>query len=449
MITKKLCIKYWEEEMSWKLEYDQKFKTADEAVKLVKSGEKVYVGSCSSVAYELMMELWKRREELDNVEILSSNVIKPSPIFDESENNPFNFGTYFMGPGERKVKKNGRPTNFISVHLSQIDIWAKEIAKPDICFFDVSEPDENGFMCYGPSGVCVNTYLKENTKKIIVQVNKKTPYIYGQDNLIHVSEVDALIEVDEVAATIENPKIDDVTKALSDIIVEQVPDGATIQLGLGTLSTAIGFGLMNKNDLGIHSELLSQPMVDLMINGNVTNKGKGFMNGKSVFSFSLGTERLYEYINRNDKIYGAPFPFVNDPRIIARNNSMMSINTTMEIDLFGQVASDSLGWKQQSATGGQVDFVRGAQWSKGGKSFIATTSSFIKNGKRISRIVPYLSIGTAVTTPRSDVQYVATEYGCVNLKVLNMSDRVRAMISLAHPDFRDQLIEESKKYKII
>jgi acyl-CoA hydrolase len=221
--------------MNWQFEYEQKVKTADEAVKLVESGEKVYVGTCSSVSYELMRALWKRREEIEDVEILSSNVTKPCPIFDEKENNPFSFSSFFIGPGERRAMDNGHKVNFTSVHLSQVDLWAKETAKPDVCFFDVSEPDENGNMCYGPSGVCLDIDFKEKAKKIIVQANKQIPYIYGQDNLIHISEVDAVVKVDEVAATIGNPEIDDVTKTLSDIIVEHVPDGATIQLGLGSL----------------------------------------------------------------------------------------------------------------------------------------------------------------------------------------------------------------------
>jgi len=376
-------------------------------------------------------------------------VSKCTPLYDEAEGNPFTFGTFFMGGKERKVRDNGLKLNYTSVHLSQVDIWCKNVARPDVCLLDVSEPDENGYMCFGPSGIALNKFLKEEADRIILQVNKNIPYIFGQGNLVHVYEADAIIEADDEPTTLANPEIDETTQILSDIIVDQVPDCATIQLGLGSLSTAIGFGLSSKNDLGIHSELLSQPMYELIVNGNVTNKYKGFMNEKSVFGFSLGSAELYKYLNKNDKIYGADFTFVNNPEIIAKNKNMISINTTMALDLFGQAASDSLGWKQQSATGGQLDFVRGAQRSQGGKSFIATTSSFIKNGKRISKILSSFPAGTSVTTPRSDIQYVATEYGCINLKVLNMSDRIKAMISLAHPDFRDQLTEDAKKYNII
>ncbi len=435
--------------MSWIDEYKQKLTTAEKAVKLIKSGDRVYAGTCSSVAYTLINALWERRGELENVEITSSMVSKCTPLYDEAEGNPFTFGTFFMGGKERKVRDNGLKLNYTSVHLSQVDIWCKNVARPDVCLLDVSEPDENGYMCFGPSGIALNKFLKEEADRIILQVNKNIPYIFGQGNLVHVYEADAIIEADDEPTTLANPEIDETTQILSDIIVDQVPDCATIQLGLGSLSTAIGFGLSSKNDLGIHSELLSQPMFELMVNGNVTNKYKGFMDGKSVFGFSLGSAELYKYLNKNDKIYGADFTFVNNPEIIAKNKNMISINTTMALDLFGQAASDSLGWKQQSATGGQLDFVRGAQRSQGGKSFIATTSSFIKNGKRISKILSSFPAGTSVTTPRSDIQYVATEYGCINLKVLNMSDRIKAMISLAHPDFRDQLTEDAKKYNII
>ena len=187
----------------------------------------------------------------------------------------------------------------------------------------------------------------------------------------------------------------------------------------------------------------------LMRSGNINNSAKGFMEGKSVFAFSLGTREMYEYMNRNPLIYNSTFPFVNNPVNIAKNKRMISINTAMAVDLFGQVAADSMGWTQQSAVGGQLDFVKGAQMSEGGKSIIALASAMEKNGKLESKICLNFPVGTAVTTPRSEVQYVATEYGCVNLKVLNMADRVRAMISLAHPAFRDQLTEEAKRYGLI
>ena len=284
---------------------------------------------------------------------------------------------------------------------------------------------------------------------MILQVNRNTPYILGEKNLVHVSEADAICEIDTEYDRFDVMEPDDLSKQIAAHILKEIPDGATFQLGLGNISTAIGYGLHAKNELGIHTELLNQPMIELMRSGNVTNTRKGYMDGKTVFSFSLGNPDLYQEIDHNERFYVVPFCLSNDPRIIAQNKNMISINATMSLDLWGEAASECVGWKQYSGVGGQLDFVRGAQWSDGGKSFIATTSSFVKNGKRVSKIVPYFAPGTPVTTPRSDIQYVATEFGCVNLKPLNMADRARAMISIAHPDFREELTEQAKKVGLI
>ena len=212
------------------------------------------------------------------------------------------------------------------------------------------------------------------------------------------------------------------------------------------MSNAVGFGLSARNDLGIHSEMLSDSMMELIKQGVVTNRRKTFLPGKTVASFALGPKGLYRFMDHNESLYFAPFPIVNDPVNIAKNDNMISINTALSIDLMGQVCADNISGVQYSATGGQVDFVRGVQMSRGGKSFIAVTSTFESRGKgKQSRIVSRFPSGTAVTTTRADVQYVVTEYGCVNLKPLTMRDRVRAMISLAHPDFRTSLMEEAKQ----
>ncbi|MBQ6899748.1 MAG: acetyl-CoA hydrolase [Firmicutes bacterium] len=435
--------------MEWKKEYSQKLVSHEEAVRIVKSGDKVYTGTASSVAYGLAEALWERRNELEGVEIQSSQAFEPSPLYGNFDENPFSYNTYFVGVNERKALRSGMSVDFNSVHLSQVDIWCRQNARPDVAFFEVSLPDENGYMSYGPSGVAIAKDIKAAAKKIVLEVNSKVPYVYGEDNLIHVSEADLIVEYERPIMSYETPAADETAQQLSKLIIDEVPDGATIQLGLGNISTAIGYGLKTKNDLGIHTELFNQPMLDLIENGNVTNKHKGFMDGKTVYSFALGTEKLYDALDKNPDYYCIPFTYANDPRVIAQNKKMISINTTMSIDLYGQAASDCLGWRQQSATGGQVDFVRGAQWSEGGKSFIATTSSFIKDGKRVSRIVPCFAPGSVVTTTRSDIQYVATEYGCVNLKPLNAADRARAIISLAHPEFRELLTDEAKKYGII
>lgn len=431
--------------------YKSKRVTAKQAVARVQSGDRVYLGTASSFAYELMEALYDRRDELQDVTILCSMSLKKSRMFWEKpgEKNPFRISTYFLGAGERIAVKNGMPMEYTSFHLSQIDVWAKEIARPDICFFETSRPDENGYFSYGPTGTCLHDFLREQAREIYLEANSQTPFLTGDRAVIHISEVDGFLETDNEVSVLPNEEIDEISKKISQTILTQVPDGGTIQLGIGKLSTAVGYGLMEKNDLGIHSELFSEPMMHLMKNGNVTNRKKGFMDGVSVVGFSMGTKELFDYMNHNQRIYAGSFPLVNDARNIARNKNMISVNTAMSMDVFGQVAADSLGYHQQSAVGGQIDYVKGAQWSEGGKSFFAMTSSFMKNNERKSRITLNFPEGTAITTPRSEVQYVVTEYGMVNLKHLTMPDRIRAMISLAHPEFRDQLTQEAKDRRLI
>ena len=422
----------------------------------------MYVGTSSSFAYELLDALYDRKDELENITLLCSMSITPCRMFDTDwpvdippgqKGNPFIFDTFFLGAGERSAhRKHNMAFEFTSFHLSQVDLWMREIGRPDVSFLQVSRPDEDGYFSYGSAGICDHKYVMEETRReIFLESNTGSPYIFGEDNLIRGDhkKVAGIVYTDRNAPELMPDEIDDISRQISEHVVREVPDGATLQLGLGKVSTAIGYDLEQRNDLGIFSELFSQPMMNLMRNGNVTNLCKGFMDGKSVFSFSAGTQEMYDFMDRNPLIYGVPFPFVNDPRNIAKNKKMISINSAMAADLYGEVAADAIGFTQQSAVGGQLDFVKGAQWSEGGKSIIALSSSFMRHGKRQSKITLQFTPGTPVTTPRSEVQYIATEYGCVNLKVLNMSDRVRAMISLAHPDFRDQLTQEAKDAGLI
>ena len=429
--------------------YNSKLTTADEAVKIVKSGDRVYTGTASSGAYALMEALWNRRHELEKVTLMGSNNYQYTPCYDESIDNPFLFNTYFMGINERKRLKGGSPVSYNSVHLSRIDLWTKDIAKPDVCFFEVSAPDEDGYMSFGPSGVALHRCLQNATKYTVLQVNRNTPYVLGDDNKIHVSEADAIVEADWQYDDYTAGEPDELSKEIASYVLKEIPDAATIQLGLGNISIAIGYGLKEKNDLGVYTELLAQPMYELQKSGNVTNKYKGYMDGKTVYSFSFGSPDLYRALDHNEEYYAQPFTIVNDPRNIAKNKNMISINSCMSINLFGEAAADCVGWKQQSGTGGQADFVRGAQWSEGGKSILAMASSFVKNGKRISKIVPYFAPGAAVTTPRSDIHYIATEFGCIDVRALTMDDRARAIISLAHPDFREELTSQAKAVGLI
>ena len=429
--------------MDWKQLYQEKLRPVSDAVKIVGSGDRVYIGTASSIAFKLAEALYERRQELEDVLICHGLTPRILPFFLPEARGHFSTLSYFAGPGEHTGIKNGQ-TRFTSLHLSQIRLWCREIARPNIAFLEVSPPDEKGFMSYGAYGSTFHDYIRQLSDRVVLQVNKNAPFVHGENSCIHVSQADIITEADDEIFAMPNLSFDDTLRTLSGHIVKLIPDGATIQLGLGGISNAIGYGLGNHNDLGIHTEMLTDSMMDLMKSGVVTNRRKNYMKGKTVTSFALGTKELYDYVNQNEDIYFAPFHMVNDPSVIARNDNMISVNTAMSIDLYGQAAADCLGGKQQSATGGQVDYVRGAQMSKGGKSFIALTSTIENKCGRSSRIVGNLPPGSAVTTARADIQYVATEYGCINLKTLSMSDRARALISLAHPDFRDELIESAK-----
>ena len=426
-------------------EYQSRLMSAQEAVGLVKSGDTVYLGASSSVAYGLCQALGQREHELEGIRLVSSQVFRPLRIMSGEVPGAFHTCSFFMGPQERVMRDKGL-LDYTSVNLSQVDIFCRETAPADVAFFEVSPPDENGYMSFGGDGVALNCYVQETARCIILQVNRHVPYVYGESNLISLTQADAIVELDMELVEYPNPPFDDTIRTISDYILEQIPDGACLQLGVGGVTTAVGFGLADKNDLGIHSELFNDSMMELTIKGVVNNSRKDFFPGKSVAAFAFGSKALYQYLDYNPGVYFMPFPIVNSPINIAKNKNMISVNSAMCIDLMGQVCADHVAGKQHSATGGQLDFVRGAQLSPGGKSFIAMTSSYqSKTAGRQSRIVTRLPVGSAVTTPRSEVQYVVTEYGCVNLKPLVMRDRVRALIGLAHPDFRAQLTEEARQ----
>jgi 4-hydroxybutyrate CoA-transferase len=434
--------------MDWENGYKSKICSPDEAVDVVRSGDRIYIGTGSSVAYTLCDALWRRRKSLENITVCSGLIMRELPFYLPEDSEAFSSLTYFAGAGERVGIRNGK-TDYTSIHLSQINTWYDDIARPTVAFLEVSTPDRDGHMSYGGAGVSGFEAVRKIADRVVLEVNDRAPHVYGEENYITAEQADRIIEVSREPDTLPSLTYSDTMTSISNNIVDMIPDGATIQLGLGGISDAVGFGLSNKNDLGIHTELLTNSMIGLMKIGVVTNKRKTVFKDRSVTAFSMGSRELYDYIDNNPSIYFAPFVMVNDPYIISTNDNMISVNTAMAVDLCGEVVADCMGGVQQSATGGQVDFVRGAQLSKGGKSFIALSSTFRRNGKAASRIVPFFPPRTVITTPRSDVEYVVTEYGCVNLKKLSMSDRARALIRLAHPDFRDMLTEQAKQMKLI
>ncbi|MBP1917638.1 acetyl-CoA hydrolase/transferase family protein [Youngiibacter multivorans] len=431
--------------MEWKEEYHKKLKTAAEAVKCVRSGDRVFIGAASSIAQSLADALYERMDELKGVTLSGALILTPQKCFEKSAKGHFSFSTFFMGPQERIGFENG-VVEYCSIHLSRIDHWCRTVARPNIAFLDVSKPDDEGYVSFGATGPALFSSIIEACETIVLQVNDRTPYVYGQESRMHISEVDIIIETSHQQPFVRDSEPNDEEKAIASHIISQIPDGATIQLGIGRIAGAVGYGLGNHRDLGVHTELMTDSMKYLYEKGVITGRKKRLLPGKMTASFTFGSPELYDFLDRNNDMHFAPYTYVNNPYTIAQLDDFMSINTALMVDLTGQVYSESLGTTQYSGTGGQLDFVRGAQMSKGGKSFIALSSSVDsrKLGKT-SRIVLSAPAGTAVTTPRTEVQYVVTEFGCVNLKDLTMQKRALALIELAHPDFREELIEQAVK----
>lgn len=429
----------------WKDFYQRKLTTPAEAVKMVASGETVYIGTASGVAYELADALADRADELEDVTIASGLTLRPCKVFTDLR---FRHITYFMGPLERYAYQKG-VLDYSSIHLHEWETWVREIAHIDVVFLEVTPPDENGYVNLGTNGAGLGPVVLEQAKKVILSVNPHTVWCSGTDSVIPVSRADAIVESETMIQAIPEPDFDDNLSRLAGHIIAEIPDGATIQLGAGRIGTAIGYGLREKKDLGIHTEMISDSIMRLIQDGVVTNRKKTYYPGKTVIGFAMGSQKLYDFLDHNEDCIFLPLEIVNDPVNIAKNDNMISVNGAVEIDLYGQVSAETIRGIHHSGIGGQVDYVRGAQMSKGGKSIIATESTYGKGAKRGSRIVADLAPNSVVTTSAADVQYVATEYGCVNLNNKCMRDRALALISIAHPDFRDELLQAAKNKQII
>ncbi|AFP79011.1 acetyl-CoA hydrolase [Mycoplasmoides gallisepticum WI01_2001.043-13-2P] len=358
--------------------------------------------------------------------------------------------SFFISDIERKInakidsEKGEKRVMFHPCHFSQAPKLFTEVIKPDTFITMVSPMDKFGFMSLGLSNDYASTLVK-NLKNLIVEVNENVPYTYGSESVIHVSQVAAIVEnnVPLLEMPDTEPKEEEIK--IAETIAKMVPNGATIQMGAGGLPNLVCEKLKNHKDLGIHTEVLTKGMIHLIQAGAVTNKKKNINKGKSVYTFAMGDKEMYELLDRNPTLSSYPVDYVKDPSVIAKNDNVVSINSTIEIDLAGACNAKYLKGHQYSASGGQLDFVRGAYLSKNGKSIIALTSR--TSNQKYSKIFPRLS--GPVTTPRNDVHWVVTEYGAVNLKGLSSSERAKELISLAHPDFRAQLTEEAKKLNLL
>lgn len=442
--------------MDFSEEYRQKLVSADQAVSVVKSGDWVDYGWCTGTADALDKALAKRTDELKDVKLRGGILLKPLAVFErEDAGEHFCWNSWHMGGFERKLIARGC-SYYAPIRYSELPRYYRDLkdnCPDDVAMFQVSPMDKHGFFNFGPNASHLGA-ICETAKHIIVEVNQNMPRCLGGTECgIHISQVDAIVEG-------ENPPIaelgaggpaTEVDKKVAQLIVDQIPNGACLQLGIGGMPNAVGSLIAESDlkDLGVHTEMYVDAFVDIAKAGKITGAHKAIDRYRQVYAFGAGTQKMYDYLDENPELMSAPVDYTNDIRSISALDNFISINNCVDIDLFGQISSESSGIKQISGAGGQQDFVLGAYLSKGGKSFVCCSSTFTdKQGQMHSRIRPTLVDGSVVTDTRSNTHYVVTEYGMVCLKGLSGWQRAEALISVAHPDFRDELIAEAEQMHI-
>lgn len=396
--------------------------------------------------------LAEQREGLENVKIRSCLSMRPRAVLEHDPEGKhfFLFSWHFSGC-DRRYHDAGR-CNYMPLNLGEVpDYYRRFLAPVDIAILKTCPMDRDGYFNFSAANLWHRAVI-ERARMVIVEVNEGLPYVYGEGNGIHLSEVDYILEGDrEPAPELPNPPPSEVDRAVAQRIAAEIDDGACLQIGIGGMPNAVCTLLLESGvrDLGVHTEMLTDSIAELYRAGRISGSRKILNPGKTVFTFALGSRALYAETNRNPDFHCCPVDYTNSPHIIMQNDGMISINNTTQIDLQGQAASESDGHRHISGTGGQLQFVRGAYASKGGKSFICLSSTYCKNANRRSRIVLELTPGNIVTTPRSDVMFVVTEYGMVNLKGKSVAERAKALISIAHPDFRESLECQAYEHGLI
>lgn len=427
---------------AWREQYKDRIVTADEAVSHIRSGDRVVVGHACGEPVILTDAMVAQAEKNDwkGIEVVHMVAMGKAGYCAPEVRDRFRHNGLFLGGSTKTAVAEGRG-DFTPIYFSEAPELFRTFLHPNVALIQVSEPDAHGYCSLGVS--CDYTKSVAETADIrIAQVNAKMPRAMG-DNFIHISELDYIVEEATDILELQPAKIGEVQRKIGENVASLVRDGDCLQLGIGAIPDAVLLFLKNKKDLGIHSEMFSDGVVELVEAGVITNKRKQINKGQCVATFLMGTKRLYDYVNDNPMVHMAPVDVVNDPRVICQNDNVVSINSCVEVDLMGQVCSESVGLTQISGVGGQVDFVRGANMSKGGRTIMAMPSTAAKG--KISRIVPLLAEGAAVTTNRCDVDYVVTEYGIAQLHGHTLKDRARQLIAIAAPEFRDGLIAEYER----
>ena len=438
--------------MNYREEYASKLTTAAQAVSVVKDGDWIDYGWCTGHPVALDQALAERMPQLTDIKVRGGVALWAPAIFKiDNPQDHFCWNSWHMSGIERKAVDQGF-AYYGPMRYSELPRFYRENVEVDVVMIQVTPMDEHGYFNFGPSASHLADMCR-TAKHIIVEVNANMPRCLGGfDEGIHVSQVDAIVEGNNPEIGILNgAAASDVDKAVAELIVKEIPNGACLQLGIGGMPNAVGSLIAESDlkDLGVHTEMYVDAFVDIANAGKINGSKKNFDRGRQTYAFAAGTKKLYDYLDNNPECMSAPVDYTNDVRVIAGLDNFISINNAVDIDLFGQVNSESAGTRHISGAGGQLDFVMGAYLSRGGKSFICCSSSFTsKDGQLHSRIVPTLTQGSIVTDTRANTQYLVTEYGMVNLKGLNTWQRTEAIISIAHPQFRDELIKEAEKMKI-
>ena len=427
--------------MSWKGTYKSRIITAEKAIKAIKDNDYVVFSETAGIPQLIAKTLADHREDYHNVHIYHMLTLGDAPYLKPECYGHFHHITNFVGGNSRQALFD-QQADFIPCYFKDVPAMLGEAFPVDVAVVSVSNPDNEGYCTFGVSCDYAKAACKK-AKTVIAEINEMTPYTFGSQNKIHVSEIDYIVPCAYNLPEIPNPTIGEVEKNIGKNCASLIKDGATLQLGIGAIPDAVLMFLGDKRDLGIHTEMFSDGVVDLVEEGVINNAKKTLHRGKLVSTFIMGTRKVYNFIDNNPNVCLYPVDYVNDPWVIGQNDNMVSINSCIEVDLMGQVASETLGLKQFSGTGGQVDFVRGAALSKGGISIMAMPSTAAKG--KASRIVPLLTEGAAVTTPRNDVDYIVTEYGIAKMKGKTLRERAQNLIAIAHPDFRAGLEEAFEK----
>ena len=425
--------------MNWKEVYKQKICTAKEAISHIHSGDRVVVAHACAEPVILTDAMTEAAEKYDwkEIEVVHMVAMGKAGYCAPEMSAHFRHNALFVGGSTRKAVEEGR-ADFTPVFFSEVPDLLRNDMHVNAVLMQVSAPDEHGYCSLGVS--CDYTKAAAECADIrIAQVNANMPRVLG-DNFIHISKLDYIVPEDTDLIELQPPKIGEVQKKIGENIASLVKDGDCLQLGIGAIPDAVLMFLKDKKDLGIHSEMFSDGVVDLIQAGVITNKCKQIDQGQCVATFLMGTRKLYDFVDNNPMVQMKPVDIVNDPRVICQNDNVVSINSCVEVDLMGQVCSESVGLKQISGVGGQVDFVRGANMSKGGRTIMAMPATAAKG--TISKIVPLLAEGSAVTTSRCDVDYVVTEYGIAKLHGCTLKERARQLIHIAAPEFRESLKQE-------